>query len=143
MELFDVIKKMFDTDEKWSQIPNWDKNRYFFMINRIMSIQFPNIAHQFNHIKINPVSTVDWWHGNLRNVYKKYPQWVFTSAKAIKEKNKKVEINEEVKKLIKEKFEISEREINELREFWPDKFKKFCDSIESQISTLEGKNTDI
>lgn len=143
MELFDVIKKMFDSDDKWAQIPNWDKNRYFFMINRIMAIQFPNIAHQFNHIKINPVSAVDWWHGNLRNVYKKYPQWIFTSAKSVKEKNKKEEINENVKKLIKDKFEISDREINEIREFWPDRFKKFCKDIEIQISTIEGKNTDI
>jgi hypothetical protein len=143
MELFDVIKKMFDTDAKWAEVPNWDKNRYFFMINRIMSIQFPNIAHQFNHVKISPIPTVDWWHGNLRNVYKKSPQWVFTSVKSIKEKNKKIEINEEVRKLIKERFEVSEREIREAREFWPKEFENFCKSIESQISTVDVKKTDI
>jgi hypothetical protein len=51
------------------------------MINRIMSINFPVQANQFNHLKINPSSSVDWWHGTLINLYTKPPYWIYTKTK--------------------------------------------------------------
>ena len=47
MELFDVVKKIFEKKEaKWAEVAKVDKSRNFFMLNRIMSIQFPVQANQ-------------------------------------------------------------------------------------------------
>ena len=57
MELFDVIKTIFKKKD-WEDVGRNDKVRNFFMINRIMSIQWPIQANQFNHTKISPAPVV-------------------------------------------------------------------------------------
>ena len=59
MELFDIVKTIFKSDKDWKNVGRNDKVRNFFMINRIMSIQFPTQANQFNHTKILPRPVVD------------------------------------------------------------------------------------
>jgi len=67
MQLFDIIKLIFNNKaNEWKAVGKIDKSRNFFMINRIMSIQFPVQANQFNKMKIVPAPVVDWWHGTLQ-----------------------------------------------------------------------------
>jgi hypothetical protein len=66
MQLFDIVKLIFNNKEKeWKSVSKIDKSRNFFMINRIMAIQFPVQANQFNKLKIVPAPVVDWWHQTL------------------------------------------------------------------------------
>ena len=53
MDLFDIIKS-FTSQKAWENVSKADKQRNLFMINRIMSIQFPLQANAFNNTKIDP-----------------------------------------------------------------------------------------
>ena len=56
MDLFDVIKTIFKKGKAWDEVGKNDKVKNFFMINRIMSVQFPVQANQFNHTKVSPTT---------------------------------------------------------------------------------------
>lgn len=136
MELFDVVKTIFKKDKDWDKVSRNDKVRNFFMINRIMSIQFPIQAHQFNHTKVLPRPVVDWWHGTLSKHYTKMPGWIFTKTKKSKSKSVSVSDYEPdplVEKFILNRFEISKRELSDLKNFYPEKYKDWVESIKEQI----------
>lgn len=129
---FDVIKA-FHTSE-WQKVSERDKARNLFMINRICSIAYPLQANSFNHIKINPENVVNFWKILLTHHNKKTPSWIW--AKTIKTeqvKNKK-EYKEEVIEFIKEKYQVSNRQIQELQNFFPSKFNSFYKEIETLMS---------
>jgi hypothetical protein len=136
MELFDVIKTIFKKDKDWDKVSRNDKVRNFFMINRIMSVQFPIQAQQFNHTKVLPRPVVDWWHATLSKHYTKMPGWIFTKTK--KSKNNTVstldyEADPLVERFILNRFEISKRELSDLKKFYPEKYKEWVESIKEQI----------
>lgn len=138
MELFDVIKKIFDK-KKWDLVSKNDKTKNFFMINRIMSIQWPIQANQFNHTKVTPSPVVDWWHDTMSGYYGKTPGWIFTKTKKIKlHDSKKIDFSayEETENFIREKFEISKREIDDLKKFFPDKYESWLKEIAEQLALI-------
>lgn len=132
MELFDILKAFF-SEKDWGEVTKHDKSRNFFMINRIMSISFPLQANAFNNTKIDPVPVIDFWKSTLNQKYKATPGWFFTSTKK-KEKKEVFIPSEEVSSFIKSKYEISDREIKELCQYYPKEFKSFCKSIEDLLS---------
>lgn len=143
MELFDVIKQIFKSDKEWNKVSKYDKTRNFFMINRIMSIQYPLQANQFNHLKITPRPVIDWWHSALspmvqKQGYQRTPGWVFT--KTLKSKTKgKTKVNtpdEATERFICERFEVSKREMNELKTFYPKEYQKWIKSIGEQLRSI-------
>ena len=141
MELFDIIKTIFKSDKDWKTVGRNDKVRNFFMINRIMSIQFPTQANQFNHTKVSPRPVVDWWHNTLAGHYCKQPAWIVTCTKkkAKVEEKKAAEVYENAEELIMKKFEISKREISELKRFYPEKYQEWLKSINDQIGPVPKK----
>lgn len=136
MELFDLIKTVFKKDKDWDAVSKNDKSRNFFMTNRIMSIQFPLHAHLFNHVKISPDLVLDWWHSFLGNKNNTAPKWIFTST--IKKETKKTEKSkgfEEIEDFVCKKFEVSSRELNELKTFFPEEYDKWMKSLSEQIGS--------
>ncbi len=136
MELFDVIKNIFSQDsKKWAQVSKNDKSRNFFMINRIMAIQFPHIANQFNKIKINPDATVDWWRKNLSSRYSKTPTWIYT--KTIKKENKAKKDSasswETTELFVRDRYNVSKRDLSDLKRFYPMKYDLWMKDISDQI----------
>lgn len=138
MELFDVIKKIFSRKD-WDSVGKNDKIRNFFMINRIMSIQWPIQAQQFNHTKVSPAPVVDWWHGTMSNHYSKQPGWIFTKTKKDPSKEiKKIDFSqyEEAESFIMKRFEISKREISDLKKFFPNKYESWIKEISEQLKSI-------
>lgn len=139
MELFDIIKTIFKNDYEWDKVTNSDKSRNYFMINRIMAIQFPIQADQFNRLRVIPYPVVDWWHRTLSKNYTRTPTWIFT--KTNKSKASKKNVNKtfdelpEVESFIRDKFSVSKRELRELKEFFPDKYNDWISSIRDQLKT--------
>ena len=141
MELFDVIKKIFNK-KGWDSVGKNDKVRNFFMINRIMSIQWPNQAHQFNHTKVSPSYVVDWWHGTMSNRYSRAPEWISTRTKKSSEKESKKPNSpsyDEAEAFIRNKFEISKRDISELKKFYPEKYESWIKEISEQLGSVVQK----
>lgn len=136
MELFDVVKNVFSQDpKKWSNVSRHDKSRNFFMVNRIMSIQFPVIANQFNKLKINPEATVDWWRDNLSARYTKPPQWIYTKVIKKSEKTKKSSSTswQEAEIFVRDRYSISKRELSDLKKLYPEKYDKWMKGISDQM----------
>lgn len=136
MELFDVVKTIFKKDSEWNKVSRNDKVRNFFMINRIMSIQFPIQADQFNQTKILPRPVVDWWHDTLSKHYTKMPGWIFAKTKKSKKSSPSpsdYEGSPEVEKFVMNRFEISKRDLADLKKFYPEKYKQWMESIKEQL----------
>ena len=137
MELFDIVKTIFKADKEWDKVSRNDKVRNFFMLNRIMSIQFPSQANQFNHTKIMPRPVADWWHSTLSRHYNKMPNWIFTKTKKGVSKKETTDLKEadpEVEKFIRERFNVSKRELSDLKNFYPSKYHQWVESIGEQIN---------
>lgn len=81
MELFDLIKKIFDRGSRWEDIKPYDKAKNFFMINRFMSINFPMQANMFNNRNIVTSSAVDSWRDVMNRLFTKPPSWMYTKTK--------------------------------------------------------------
>lgn len=138
MELFDVIKTIFKKGKAWDEVGKNDKVKNFFMINRIMSIQFPLQANQFNHTKVLPRPVIDWWHDTMSNYYSKTPPWIFSKTRKKEGKDeKKLDLSgyEETEKFIIKRFEVSKRELSELKKFYPEKYESWLKELDSQIKT--------
>ena len=135
MELFDIIKNIFNQKhEVWKTISKIEKSRNFFMINRIMSIQFPIQAHQFNKIKVSPPFVVDWWRDTLSNRFSKPPSWIYTKTKKGSKKiSNNYEVSEEVEDFIRNKFQLSKRDLVQLKTFYPDRYVKWIQDISEQL----------
>jgi len=139
MDLFDVIKTIFKKGKAWEEVGKNDKVKNFFMINRIMSVQFPIQANQFNHTKVSPRPVIDWWHDTMSNYYSKTPPWIFTKTKKKEGKDeKKVDFSdyEETEKFIMKRFEVSKRELLELKKFYPQKYESWLKELDSQIKSI-------
>lgn len=129
---FDIIKAFYS--KEWNKISDRDKSRNLFMVNRICSIYYPLQANSFNNIKIQGDKVVDFWKIFIKHHNKTVPSWIWTkTSKKAKEKEKK-EYKEEVITFIKDKYNISNREIEELKIFFPSKFNNFYKEIETLIS---------
>jgi hypothetical protein len=131
MELFDIVKNVFNK-KGWEKVTSLDKSRNFFMINRIMSIQFPIQANQFNRSKINPIPVIDWWHEAMSGYFKAVPSWIYTKTKK-GEKKVKEENFEDAERFVCERLMISRRELSDLKNFFPDKYSQWISSVDSQI----------
>lgn len=136
MQLFDIIKNIFSTNNKtWDNIGRIDKSRNFFMINRIMSIQFPVQANQFNRMRITTGPVVDWWRNTLSSRYSKPPNWIYTKTKkpATEEKSKESKNFDAVELFIREKYSVSKRELLDIKRFYPDRYNEWISDISEQL----------
>lgn len=102
MDLFDLIKKLFDKSSKWDAIKPYDKTKNFFMVNRFMSINFPMQANMFNNRNAQLASAMDSWRDVLNRLFTKPPSWMYTKTKKTEKKGskqhpEKVTVNEWMK----------------------------------------------
>jgi hypothetical protein len=135
MELFDIVKKIFTQNKsEWDKVSKNDKNRNFFMLNRIMGIQFPVQANQFNKLKVNPSPVIDWWNDSLSHRYSKTPSWIFTKTNKKESSKKLSSINDgETEKFIMQSLSISSRDLDLIKRFYPERYAKWIDDVRDQI----------
>jgi len=134
MQLFDIIKLIFNNKQKeWKSVGRIDKSRNFFMINRIMSIQFPVQANQFNKLKVVPAPVVDWWHDTLSARFSKPPIWLYTKTeKSDTTKTEEAKTSKLTESFIRDKYRISKRDIETIKKFYPDKYSLWISDISDQ-----------
>ena len=133
MELFDIINS-FTNEEEWKKVTNAEKSRNLFMINRILSIKYPLQAQAFNLTKIDPIQTVNWWKEMIGKNYTKPPGFIYTPTGKKEKKILKKPIPPEVYEFLRERFEVCNRDLDYLLEFYPLEFQKYCQSIKEMIS---------
>lgn len=86
-KLFDFVDVLFTRPAKYSEIPDYDKAKHFFMVNRFMSIANPVVADKFNHLRISQAKVLDYWHSQMTRIYNTVPPWMYTKTKSDKSKD--------------------------------------------------------
>ncbi len=112
MELKDFLKIFFEKPNEYSKLTSSEKTKFFFMLQRFMSISLPLQANAFNNIRISQAKTVDYWHTNMSKLYKKAPDWIYTKTNKVKHKNISMPSDEAVKFYL-DKMNISKRDLND------------------------------
>jgi hypothetical protein len=131
---YDLIKAFFLSDREWEDISPVTKRKNFFMVNRVMSIQYPLQGQLLNNTRISSEEAIDWWRMWMKRIYTRPPKWCYTSTKGFK-KDKVQEtppfvLSDETSLIIREKFQMSKRELKELEKFFPQDFEKWAKRIE-------------
>lgn len=135
MQLFDIVKLIFSNKEsEWKSVGRNDKSKNFFMINRIMGINFPIQANQFNKLKVTPAPVVDWWHDTLSTKFTRTPQWIFTKTKKNGSTTKSDEKKnfEVIEEFVRNKYNVSCRDLETLKKFYPVKYQKWMEDVAEQ-----------
>lgn len=104
MELFNIIKVIFNNPKEWKEVSNLDKRKNFFMLNRFFSINYPLQANALQHMRINQVMVIEYWFKFLSSKFNRTPGWIFTKGvkKNKEEKEKKLTItNDEINEYCK------------------------------------------
>lgn len=128
MELFDYIGTIFGSDKVWEEVGNNDKNKHSFMLNRLMSIQFPMQASMLNALKISQIGQAETWR-MIGKQYKRTPGFIYTKTSTKKEKTKKKYSDDAVRKYMQIN-EIGEREFKEALKFNEEEILKSLEIID-------------
>lgn len=126
MQLFDLIKTIFEKPREWSKVSNHVKRSNFYMTQRFFSISYPMQANAFNNVKIDHAQVIDIWQRLLSKKYSKTPGWIYTKTdKKIEEKKKQktstYEPSEEVIKFYLEKSKMNMKDFHQAKVFMKDK----------------------
>lgn len=128
MELFNYINTIFGSDKVWNEVGNVDKNKHSFMLNRLMSIQFPMQASMLNALKISQIGQAETWR-MIGKQFKKTPGFIYTKTSTKKEKAKRKYSDDAIKKFMQIN-EIGEREFKMAMKFNEDEMNKSLEIIE-------------
>lgn len=133
MELFDIIKKIFEDPNGYKETSRLDKRKNFFMINRRFSIQHPMQANALNGSKINQEIAIDIWQRFMSKEYKgKTPFWVYTKGikKVQEEKDKKINASTSTIHEFAKKNGYDLKSVYDALKFFPEKFIKELQEFE-------------
>lgn len=112
---------IFKDKDKYKFVSDEEKENNFFMLNRKFAFKYLKQSQFFNNKNINKASAIDIWYQVFYKTTNGTPLWWWNTSKSKKEKNKEKEINKNDIKLIKEYYNISDRDINFLIKFYNDK----------------------
>lgn len=126
MELFDLIKRMFEDPEGYKEATKGDKKKFFFILQRRFAIQYPLQANVLNQLRINQEEAIDVWQRFLRKKYVKIPFWMFTKGvkKAKEAKEKKINISIRVVEEYAKKHRLDLKSVWEALTVFPKEMQK-------------------
>ena len=132
MELFNLIKKIFEDPKGYKEATKIDKRKNFFMINRRFAIGHPMQANALNALKINQESAVDVWQKFMSKQYNKTPYWMYTKGvkKAQEEKERKINISNAVIEEYAKRHGYEIKSVLEALDFFPDQMLKELQTFE-------------
>lgn len=134
MELFELIKVMFENPEEYANVTTGEKRKHFFMINRRMSIQFPLQAQVLQHQKVDEASVVDFWQNFVKQFKGKTPFWMYVSGtKKVKEAKEKVSFKDASLKSYASLYGLDPKSVREAADLFPDEMKKELAELEKMI----------
>jgi hypothetical protein len=132
--LFDILRFMFTDMNKLKEVPKNLLDRNFFMINRILGIQYPMQAQIFQTGKVNNIEVVYCWADYLQKSigYLRVPGFVFTKGvqRSKDEVESKKKVPESLIKSYANYYKLSIKDIHSALYFYPD-------LMESEIKNFE------
>jgi hypothetical protein len=108
-----VADAIFTNKVKWCDISDEEKEGSFFIINRMFSKKYPEKAQLLNIKGIDKVSSMDLWYHLMKG--KAYPKWFWS-----KTETNKSELGDSERRLLKEKLNITDFDLDYLLKYHPD-----------------------
>jgi len=137
MQLFDLVRVMFTDPKKYKEVKNNDKAKNQFMINRFMSIKFPQQAQLLNMNGINGIGVVDTWQF-VSSKFKKVPGWIYTKTKKTKAQEKlEFKYSEELVNVYMKANSIGRKDFELLTKLYPDEMQSYFIKLKKQYDTYE------
>jgi hypothetical protein len=109
--LLAVTNCMFRDRENWKWVSEEQKIKFFFIVNRLLSKKYHELSQLLNLKNINQVVGMDLIFEFMKN--KPYPKWFWTKP----EKQTDASISESDFGLLREKWGITNEEVNFLYKF--------------------------
>lgn len=136
MDLFDLIKTIFNDPVEYSKVPAGEKRKHFFMIQRRMAVNFPLQANILQQLKINQSAVVDFWQWFIRKQYKYAPSWIYTKGvkKSQEFKEKKSNVSSNLITEYSKYFKIDRKSIVDSLEFYPEKMTEELKNFEKILN---------
>jgi hypothetical protein len=95
MDLTEFLKVLFEKPKEWKNVSRADKQRFFFMTQRMLSAAYPAQAQSFNAVGVNQADVMDYWQTQLTKIYKRRPDWLWGWAAKKKKDDKKSRVPSE------------------------------------------------
>jgi|TARA_R100000501_G_C2598556_1_gene96355 hypothetical protein len=135
MQLFDLVRVMFTSPQKYSDIKNSDKAKNHFMIQRFMAINFPDRAQLLNRNGINGIGVIDTWQF-ITSRFKRVPGWIYTKTKKTK-KQESLEFKyaDDLVDLYLKVNEITKKDFDQLVKLNPEKMQQYFLKLRKQYDT--------
>jgi len=135
MELFPFIKILFEDPQQYKKLKPYERAKFFFMLNRYMSIKYPQQANMFNILNVNPVHATDYWQRNMSKLFRVIPNWIY--VKTAKDKTvKKNYPSEEAIKLYLSKKEMSRRDLADAEKLYGMEVYEPIMSLDAQLKQI-------
>lgn len=139
---FDIINVL--GDNKYNDVPNMDKKRHAFIINRMLSRALPDIAMNMSLLKTTPESTIDYWHCAFIDMSKNTQGLKMLSniRKVLRvsmagEKKKQTKIDKELATKFMNIAKISKKEFDVLVEFYEKDLIKYLKEFSKMLETTK------
>ena len=114
---------IFKDKSKYKYISDEEKESNFFVLNRKFAFKDIKKAQFFNFKNVNKSSALDIWYQVFYNTTNGTPQWWWRTKQESKVKDKS-EFSKNDLNLIKEKYEITNSDIDFLIKYYSEKLKE-------------------
>jgi hypothetical protein len=114
--VYDFVKNLFVNRNAFKDVTDKQKSSFFFLTNRILSIEFPEKANCFNHIDTNPIAAINAWENFIRmKNFRSVPGWIYTKFASTHKKitSKAFEFDKEILKFFMQKYQMNDTDFNE------------------------------
>ena len=118
MELAEIFKALVSKKDEWNKVTDEDKEKFFFIINRLMSKKYKEKSQLFNLKTINKVSSMDVWHHFI--LTQPYPNWFWSKG----DKADKSEMPEKDYKALLKILQIKDIDLDYLIDKYPEFIKE-------------------
>lgn len=116
-----IVDFIFKNRNNYSKLTDEDKKKFFFIINRKFSCQFPHQANFLNSKFIDKDSALDVWF-NYLNKMTNIPSWYWTKYEKEKKHNKFSNKDIEIFKKYNEHF--NERDLEYILKYFEEEVKE-------------------
>lgn len=131
---YELMKCLMLKPSEFLKLPDKIKNNKFFLLNRILSQKFPQVANRFNRNGINGAACLDFYaYLFMAKRHSKLPGWVY-SKMASKHKKKKT-LDKDFIIWLKTNYEFHDLDIQFLEDFSPDELKNYKKSYNAYIKS--------
>lgn len=137
--LFDIIKYLFTDSNKLNSVPTTILLKNAFMINRYMSIMYPQQANILQINKINQIEVIKFWSDFLKVYNNKVPGWVYTKGqkRSLEETEmKKKDVSSSLIKSYCNYYNISIKDVNNALMMYYDEMVSELNDFDKNINKL-------